>query len=99
MNKLLACTKLFMGLQAMEPLLLGGRRVRITRTTDGNLVFGVYAIGDARACFSVTCKTREGMAEEEVHRQLDIVWRALSEEGLIDPLVLGRKQLCTSNGN
>ena len=91
MNKLLACTELFVGLQAMEPLLRGGRRVRITRTTDGNLVFGVYAIGDARACFSVTCKTREGMAEEEVHKQLDIVWVALREEWLINPQAIDQK--------
>lgn len=103
MNQLLACTKLFMGLQAMEHLLGGGNRVRITRTTEGNMVFGVYPIGDARARFSVTIRTKDGMTESELNTQLDIVWGGLGEKGLIMNLRLAQapdqKPSLAQNGN
>lgn len=83
MNALFVCGRLFEKLQAIEPLLIGGHRVRITRSTEAKLRFAVLPIGATKAAYSVVLHPKNISSEYQIRRAIDSVWTALSDAGLV----------------
>lgn len=81
MNKDWACSRLFMELQSMEHLLVGGHQVRITRTVERKIMFAVYAIGESKAAWRKTLEPAT-QSEAALLAQVDEVWRGLVQQGL-----------------
>ncbi len=77
-NNLLACSRLFVEVQAMEPLLRGGYGMTITRS------------GDSKAMHRHKVRAKDVTNEQELQREMDALWRELVTKRLIDLDALGK---------
>lgn len=84
-NELLACSRLFMEVQSMEPLLRGGLAMSITRSGDRVISCKVYAWGSTTALHRHKVRARDVRSGVELQAELDALWRALVEKKLIKP--------------
>ena len=89
-NNLLACSRLFVEVQAMEPLLRGGYGMTITRSGDYVISLKVYACGDSTALHRHKVRAKDVTNEQELQREMDALWRELVTKRLIDLDALGK---------
>lgn len=89
-NKLLACARIFMEVQAMEPLLRGGYGMSITRSGDHEISCKVYAWGSTAASHRYKVRAKDVTNEQELRREIDALWRELVTKRLIDLDALGK---------
>ena len=89
-NKLLACARIFMEMQAMEPLLRGGYGMSITRSGDHVISCKVYAWGSTAASHRHKVRAKDVTNEQELRREMDALWRELVTKRLIDLDALGK---------
>ena len=82
-NKLLACARIFMEMQAMEPLLRGGYGITITRSGDHVISCKVYAWGDSKTLHRHKVRAKDVTNEQELRREIDALWRELVEKKLV----------------
>jgi hypothetical protein len=61
-----ACIHLFTHLQALEPRLKCGCRVKITRSTDKAIFFSVHAIGGSKPLYSVRIRAGEHSSMDNI---------------------------------
>lgn len=83
MNELLACSRLFVEIQSMEPLLRGGLCMAITRSRDHVVSCMVYARGDSRALHQYKVRAKEVTTEEALRTAVNGLWRSLVEKKLV----------------
>lgn len=89
-NNLLACSRVFVEVQAMEPLLRGGYGITITRSGDHVISCKVYACGSTAALHRHKVRAKDVTNEQELRREMDALWRELVTKGLIDLDALGK---------
>lgn len=89
-NKLLACSRVFVEVQAMEPLLRGGYGMSITRSGDHVISCKVYAWGSTAASHRYKVRAKDVTNEQELRREIDALWRELVTKRLIDLDALGK---------
>ena len=89
-NNLLACSRVFVEVQAMEPLLRGGHCMTITRSGDHVVSVKVYAAGDSRALHRYKVRAKDVTNEQELRREMDALWRELVTKRLINLDALGK---------
>lgn len=77
MNKLLACSRLFVEIQSMEPLLRGGYGMTITRSGDHVISLKVYAWGDSKAMHRHKVRAKDVTTEDELYAEVNNLWRQL----------------------
>ena len=83
-NNLLACSRVFVEVQAMEPLLRGGHGMTITRSSDHVISLKVYAYGDSKPLHRYKVRAKDVTNEQELRREMDALWRELVTKRLID---------------
>lgn len=77
MNELLACSRLFMEIQSMEPLLRGGLCMSITRSGDHVVSCRVYARGEAKTLHQYKVRAKDVTTEDELYAEVNNLWRQL----------------------
>ena len=82
MNELLACSRLFVEIQSMEPLLRGGLRMSITRSGDHVVSVKVYAAGDSRALHRYKVRAKDVTTEAELYAEVNNLWQELVKMNL-----------------
>ena len=82
-NKLLACSRVFVEVQAMEPLLRGGYGMTITRSGDHVISLKVYAFGDSTALHRHKVRAKDVTNEDELYAEVNNLWRQLVEKKLV----------------
>lgn len=89
-NKLLACARIFMEVQAMEPLLRCGYDMSITRSGDHVISCKVYVWGYSTVLHRHKVRAKDVTNEQELRREMDALWRELVTKRLIDLDALGK---------
>lgn len=82
MNELLACTRLFVEIQSMEPLLRGGLCMTITRSGDRVVSVKVYAAGDSKALHRYKVRAKQVTTEDELYAEVNNLWQQLVKMNL-----------------
>ena len=82
MNELLACSRLFVEIQSMEPLLRGGHCMTITRSGDHVVSVKVYAAGDSRALHRYKVRAKDVTTEDELYAEVNNLWQQLVKMNL-----------------
>ena len=82
-NKLLACARIFMEMQAMEPLLRGGYGMTITRSGDHVISLKVYALGDSTALHRHKVRAKDVTNEAELDAEMYALWCQLVAKKLV----------------
>lgn len=77
-----ACIHLFTHLQALEPKLKCGCRVKITRGTDKAIFFSVNAIGESKPRYSVRITTRDNSSMDNITETIALVIEDLKNNNL-----------------
>ncbi len=77
MNDLLACSRLFVEIQSMEPLLRGGHCMTITRSGDRVVSVKVYACGDSKALHGYKVRAKDVTTEDELYAEVNNLWQQL----------------------
>ena len=83
MNELLACSRLFVEIQAMEPLLRGGYGMTITRSGDHVISLKVYAWGDSTALHRHKVRAKDVTNEAELDAEMYALWCQLVKKKLV----------------
>ena len=83
MNELLACSRLFVEIQAMEPLLRGGLCMTITRSGDRVVSCKVYAVGDSKALHRYKVRAKDVTTEAELDAEMYALWCQLVKQKLV----------------
>lgn len=83
MNKLLACSRLFVEIQSMEPMLRGGLCMSITRSGDHVVSVKVYAVGDSRALHRYKVRAKDVTNEAELDAEMYALWCQLVKKKLV----------------
>lgn len=81
-NNLLACTQIFIALQAMEPMLRNNLRVKLTRSTESKIYFSIYAPGSTKAEYSTTIKAKSINNRQLLNALVDAIWQEVSARKL-----------------
>lgn len=84
MYELLACSRLFVEIQAMEPRLRGGYGMTITRSGDRVISLKVYAWGDSKAMHRHKVRAKDVTNEQELRREMAALWRELVAKKLVN---------------
>lgn len=82
-NKLLACARIFMEMQAMEPLLRGGYGITITRSGDHVISCKVYAWGSTAASHRHKVRAKDVTNESELDAEMYALWCQLVAKKLV----------------
>ena len=77
MNELLACSRLFVEIQSMEPLLRGGLCMTITRSGDHVVSCRVYARGSSKALQLYKVRAKDVTTEDELYAEVNNLWQEL----------------------
>lgn len=77
MNKLLACSRLFVEIQSMEPMLRGGLCMTITRSGDHVVSCRVYACGESKALHQYKVRAKDVTTEDELYAEVNNLWQQL----------------------
>ncbi len=87
-NNLLACSRLFVEVQAMEPLLRGGYGMTITRSGDHVISLKVYAWGDSKAMHRHKVRAKDVTNEAELDAEMYALWCQLVAKKLVETEVV-----------
>lgn len=83
-NKELACTHLFITLQAMECYLKPSYHVKITRSTEAKIYFSIHAIGSTKAVYSTTIKAKDITGSTQLDNCINLIWQEINARKLTD---------------
>ena len=87
-NKLLACARIFIEMQAMEPLLRGGYGITITRSGDHVISCKVYAWGSTAASHRHKVRAKDVTNEAELDAEMYALWCQLVAKKLVETEVV-----------